>query len=40
MSIVISKGVPHTLENIRPVCAFCNRSKYDKMPNEFIIKVG
>jgi 5-methylcytosine-specific restriction endonuclease McrA len=34
--IPLSKGGSHTLENVRPSCSFCNTSKNNKMPEEFI----
>jgi 5-methylcytosine-specific restriction endonuclease McrA len=35
--IPLSKGGDHTASNIAPACLFCNQSKHDKTPLEYLV---
>lgn len=34
-AVPISKGGPHTIENVRPACAACNIAKHNRTPDEW-----
>lgn len=34
--IPLSRGGPHTLENVRPSCEQCNLQKSNKLPDDFM----
>lgn len=38
--VPVSQGGPHTLENVRPSCAFCNMSKSNHSPEEWEQRKG